>query len=113
VVEQITQHASLVSIRDSFDTTSAMGQAMLAIFAALSSLERNALIERTKSGIKTARATRDGRWGRPEKQFDTLRTVQMRSEGASLRELAKAVGVSLGKLHEFFHKRDCSEKACS
>jgi DNA invertase Pin-like site-specific DNA recombinase len=54
------------SIEESIDTTSATGQLIFHIFAALSEFERNLLRERTKAGMESAR-TRGRQGGRPKK----------------------------------------------
>ncbi|MFP3340533.1 recombinase family protein, partial [Micrococcus sp. SIMBA_131] len=56
----------LVSIRDSIDTTNAVGKAMFRMLAVLSEMERDLISERTCAGLESARA-RGRKGGRPKK----------------------------------------------
>lgn len=57
----------LVSIRDSIDTTTAVGKAMFKMLAVLAEMERDLISERTKAGLESARA-RGRVGGRPKKE---------------------------------------------
>lgn len=46
----------LVSIRDSIDTTTAVGKAMFKCLLVLAEMERDLTSERTRAGLKSARA---------------------------------------------------------
>ena len=56
----------LVSIKDSIDTTTAVGKAMFKMLAVLAEMERDLISERTKAGLESARA-RGRNGGRPKK----------------------------------------------
>lgn len=56
----------LVSIRDSINTTTAVGKAMFKMLAVLAEMERDLISERTKAGLESARA-RGRVGGRPKK----------------------------------------------
>jgi DNA invertase Pin-like site-specific DNA recombinase len=45
----------LISLRDSIDTTTAMGKAMFRMLAVLSEMERDLISERTRAGLASAR----------------------------------------------------------
>lgn len=63
VVEQIaTRNASLISCRESLDTTTPSGTFALTIFAALAQLERDQIVKRTTDG-RAARGRKDGEKG--------------------------------------------------
>lgn len=94
------------AVNQSFDTTTATGDAFLGMLAVFAQLERRMLSERTKNGI--AQAKREGRvpgrapfgWRRegsvlvkdPEQQKALRRARRLRRQGKSLREVAAAMG---------------------
>jgi len=83
-----------ISYQESFlDTTSEMGELLLPIFAWIAKQEAKKISERTKAGL--ARVRREGKIiGRPKKDTDLEKIVQLREEGKSLGEIAKVVGLS-------------------
>jgi DNA invertase Pin-like site-specific DNA recombinase len=75
------------------DSCGMFKDAVLAILAVMAKQERVRLSERTLAGLEVARkAGRIG--GRRRAVFSRDRVAQMRSEGHSLSEIAKAVGIS-------------------
>ena len=98
----IDEFASLgigfVSVHESFDTTSAQGRLMLSMVAAFSEFERSVLIERTRSGLDAARR-RGVQLGRPRVAIDLRTAERLRAQGKSFRDIAKAMDVAVGTLH--------------
>ena len=56
----------LVSLRESIDTSSAMGRFFVGVLGSLASMERELIMERTKAGVALAREPQV-RFGRPPK----------------------------------------------
>ena len=87
------------------DTTNGFGEVLLALFGWLASEERRLISERTKAGLKRARAA--GRIpGRKRVDVDFVLVQAMRTRGASIRDIAKATGASIGTIHSIL----CSTK---
>jgi DNA invertase Pin-like site-specific DNA recombinase len=87
------------------DTTNGFGEVLLALFGWLASEERRLISERTKAGLKRARAA--GRLpGRKPVDVDSVLVQTMRTQGASIRAIAKATGASVGTIHNLL----CSTK---
>jgi DNA invertase Pin-like site-specific DNA recombinase len=84
-----------VSYSESLDTSTPMGRAMFSIIGALAELERNIVLERSIEGQRRARA-RGTHVGRPRREVDEARVIQLRADGASVRAVARALGVSRG-----------------
>lgn len=91
-----SRNIGFLSLTESIDTTNAGGKLIFHIFAALAEFERNLISERTKAGLKAARA-RGRKGGRKAK----LTNSDMRKAAAMLRdplvtktEVAKYFGVS-------------------
>jgi DNA invertase Pin-like site-specific DNA recombinase len=105
LVEELTrQHVTLVSCKESLDTTTPQGQFCLTLFAALAQLERGLISERTKAAL-AERGRRDGeRGGRmpygyartpaggisvdPQAAALVRRVYALHLRGLSLREIA-------------------------
>ena len=49
-------NVKLISVKESFDTTTPQGRLMMTVFQAFSQFERDLIVERTKEGLKSARA---------------------------------------------------------
>jgi len=87
-----------VSATEPMDTTTPQGKLLLHLVAAFAEFERGVLVERTRAGLAAARR-RGARLGRPRVQVDLARARALRAGGASLRQIAKALGVGLGTIH--------------
>jgi DNA invertase Pin-like site-specific DNA recombinase len=87
-----------VSHQEALDSSTPIGQAMFTIIAAMAELERSIIRERVVAGLEHARCngTRSGRSvGRPKVVFDRERVVELRAQGNSWREIARACGVGV------------------
>jgi len=84
-----------ISYQENVDTTSPLGQALFTIVSAVAQLERDLIRERVNAGIRHARAC-GKRLGRPRRIVDRDELVRLQAEGASLREIAKKLGVGYG-----------------
>jgi DNA invertase Pin-like site-specific DNA recombinase len=75
------------------DTLGPFREAVMAILAAVAALERNRISERVKAGI--ARCRLEGKvFGRKPAQMDEDKLLRMQAKGASLAQMALAVGTS-------------------
>lgn len=81
------------TLEGDFDTSTAMGRAMLTIMASLAELERETLRERVKSGLEAARR-RGAELGRRRSLNHSQREqiVSWRSEGRSWRQIQQLLG---------------------
>ena len=90
-----------VSHQEAVDTSTPMGKAMFTVIAAIAELERSIIRERIIAGVEYARlhGTRSGKpVGRPRAIFSRDRVQQLRSQGVSLREIARRVGTSVASV---------------
>ena len=80
-----SQGVEFKSLQESIDTSGAMGRLVFQIFAAFAEFERNVISERTKAGLKAARA-RGRMGGRPAKlsQKERQRIRQLYAEDNNL-----------------------------
>lgn len=85
-----------ISYTENVDTTTPVGKALFTMAAAFAEFERDLIRERVRSGLDRARAE-GKRLGRPPVPPVTLAELRkLRSEGLSLRAIAKKIGLSVG-----------------
>ncbi len=112
----------LVSTQPAIDTDdrSPLGKFILQILAAVAELDRAFIIERTQTGFKSYRASyaagrvgntrhsksgKDLPVGRPRKVFDRRKVADMATAGASIRQIAKALGLGRNLVHQFLKQK--------
>lgn len=84
-----------ISYQENIDTTSALGQALFTIVAAIGQLERDLIRSRVRSGLTNARA-KGKVLGRPRRVVDCDRILSMKAQGSSLRDIAAKLGLGYG-----------------
>ena len=84
-----------ISYQENIDTSSPLGQALFTIVSAVAQLERDLIRERVSAGIRNARAS-GKQLGRPRRVVNHDEVVRLRSEGASLCQIAAKLGVGYG-----------------
>jgi len=84
-----------VSYQENIDTSSPLGQALFTIVSAVAQLERDLIRERVSAGIRNARAC-GKELGRPRRIVSQDEICRLRSEGASLRQIAARLGIGYG-----------------
>ena len=92
---------SLVSLRESIDFSTPIGQATLTIFGAVAELEKNIISERIKNALAAKKLTAqqtnsDWRCGRPLLLTDqtSSRVIELREKGHSIRAIARILQIS-------------------
>lgn len=90
---------AFVSLRDNLDLSTPTGRLMFQIIGAMAEFELSLTKERVKCGLVNARAN-GKRLGRPLRVADGDRILQMKAEGASLREIANAMGIGYGTVRK-------------
>lgn len=96
IVEKIhAVGAQIKSLKESWlDTTTPQGKLMFTIFAGLAQFERDLLSERTKEGLKAAKA-RGRSGGRPSKRNEKELTVRaLYNSGVIIAEIVRQTGLS-------------------
>jgi DNA invertase Pin-like site-specific DNA recombinase len=86
---------AFVALSDNVDLSTASRRLMFQIIGAMAEFERELIRERVKAGMKNARA-KGARIGRPRVSVDATKIARLRDSGASLREIAIRLGVSVG-----------------
>jgi DNA invertase Pin-like site-specific DNA recombinase len=86
---------AFVSLRDNLDLSTPSGRLMFAVIGAMAEFERSLIQERVKAGLRNAQAN-GTQLGRPRRVIDGDRITRMKAEGASLRQIAKTLGIGYG-----------------
>jgi DNA invertase Pin-like site-specific DNA recombinase len=84
---------TFVSMTEGIDTSTSTGKLMFGIISAFAQFERDLIRERTMAGLERARR-KGKRLGRPKKVYDRSKVQRLHSQGKSLREISKALGIS-------------------
>ncbi len=83
-----------ISLSESVDTSTPMGKMVYTVIAAVAELERSLIRERVVMGLQRAKA-QGKKLGRPRGSAqDVARIQQLKSEGLSVRQIARKVKVS-------------------
>lgn len=91
------------SFSEAIDTTTSQGRLVFGVIGSIAEFERDLIRERVNSGLR--RAKEEGiRLGRPRREVDLAKALQLRNEGLSLREIAKQLKESPTTLHRLFQK---------
>ncbi|MDD3231038.1 MAG: recombinase family protein [Oscillospiraceae bacterium] len=90
----------LVSLKEKLDTTTATGKMMLTMLSALSQFERDIIAERTKEGLKAAKA-RGRNGGRPKAdEAKVQRALELHAlDKYSIKEISELTGVSTATIN--------------
>ena len=86
---------AFVSLRDNLDLSTPSGRLMFQIIGAMAEFERSLIQERVRAGLRNAKL-KGKTLGRPQRIVSLDEMQRMRGQGASFREIAKAVGASPG-----------------
>jgi DNA invertase Pin-like site-specific DNA recombinase len=84
-----------ISYQENTDTSSPLGQAIFTIVSAVAQLERDLIRERVNAGIRHARAC-GKQLGRPLRIVNRDELVRLRTEGASIQQIADRLAVGYG-----------------
>jgi DNA invertase Pin-like site-specific DNA recombinase len=100
-----TTPCSVIVLREGIDFTTPTGRLMASICGALAEFEKAIIRQRIKTGIEKCRATstRSGRpLGRPRREVDLARLMELREKGLSWRECAVSMKVPRRTLERAF-----------
>lgn len=102
----------LISLKEDLDTTTATGKMMLTMMSALSQFERDLIAERTRDGLKAARA-RGRCGGRPKLGTDKDKKQALAMYDANVMtnaEIAGKFGISLRTFNRWVAERKQAEQ---
>lgn len=99
------KNVKLISVKEDFDTTTPQGRLMMTVFQAFSQFERDLIVERTKEGLKSARA-RGRKGGRPKVGTkDITKAINLyNTKEYSVKEIVEMTGISRATLYRYLNK---------
>src|SRR5699024_6008756 len=97
---------NFISLKDNVDTSSSMGKFFFRVMASLAELERDIIIERTRSGLEAARS-RGKKGGRPSKDVTSINLAlkMYDSKEYSIPQILSASKLSKTTLYRYINKR--------
>jgi len=106
VLEELRRHdVRLVTLADGISFDGPYGSLMYALVAGLAELEREAIRERVRAGLRAARA-RGVRLGRAPADIDEGEARRRRAEGQTMRQVADRFGVSVRTIQRCLNRGD-------
>jgi len=114
IIDEIhSKGANIKSIKEAWlDTSTPQGELMFTIFAALAEFERDLLSERTKEGLRAAKA-RGRNGGRPKKRTEkSLSVITLYEAGIKQAEIVRQTGLSRSTVYRVLkdHYKDKKRK---
>lgn len=100
ITELSDRGIALVSYRENIDLTTASGRMLAGIFSVLAEHERSIISERTKAGMRAAKA-RGRRIGNPRKWFDEDKASELHKLGWGQIRIARALGFGVGRVNNW------------
>ncbi len=82
-----------ISFNDNIDTTTPTGELMFNMIGSFAQFERRIIQERVKAGLRKAKA-KGKKLGRPKKNINKFKVLQLRSEGLTYRDIGKKLNIS-------------------
>ena len=97
-------NVNLVSVKESIDTSSAMGELVATMLSAISKMELFNISHRVKSGIANKRRKTNGSWGKKTNLVDSIKDeiIEKRKQGMGIKKLEKEYKVGQRTLRKFF-----------
>lgn len=96
----VERNLTLVSFRENIDLSTSAGRMLAGIFSVMAEYERAIISERTKAGMRAARA-RGKRIGNAKHYFDRRRATELRAQGWGQIRIAKELNVGVGRVNKW------------
>ncbi len=100
------RNITLVSFRENIDLSTSAGRMLAGIFSVLAEYERSIISERTKAGLRAAKA-KGKKLGNPGKYFDKKRAAELRKAGWGQIRIARELGIGVGRVNTWV-KNECN-----
>ena len=104
IIEELrSRDIVLISFRENIDLATASGRMMAGLFSVLAEYELSIIRERTKSGMRRAKA-QGKQIGKKKNFFDKAKAARLRDCGWGQVRLAKELRVGVGTLRKWLHE---------
>ena len=99
----VEKNVTLVSFRENLDLSTAQGRLIAGIFSVLAEYELAMIRDRTKSGMRAAKA-RGSQIGPKRNYFDKAKATQLRDNNWGQIRIAKELGVGVGRVNKWIRE---------
>lgn len=96
----IERDITLISFRENIDLSTSTGRMIAGIFSVLADYELAIIRERTKAGMRAAKA-RGSQVGQKRRYFDKRKATALRDQGWGQIRIARELGVGVGRVNEW------------
>ena len=94
------RNVTLVSFRENIDLSTAQGRLIASIFAVLAEYELSMIRERTRAGMRSAKA-RGSKIGNQKNFFDKKKATKLRDQGWGQIRIARELCVGVGRINRW------------
>jgi DNA invertase Pin-like site-specific DNA recombinase len=94
------RNVTLVSFRENIDLSTAQGRLIASIFAVLAEYELSMIRERTRAGMRSAKA-RGSKIGNQKRFFDKKKATELRDQGLGQIRIARKLGIGVGRVNRW------------
>lgn len=95
------------SVNESFDTSTALGRAMRELIYIFAQLEREQIGEATRQRLAAVKAQGKKLGRTPASAYQISRVRELRTQGLSLRQIARNSSLSYGTVHNIVNQKGC------
>jgi DNA invertase Pin-like site-specific DNA recombinase len=96
----VERDITLISFRENIDLSTSTGRMVAGIFSVLADYELSVIRERTKAGMRAAKA-RGSQVGQKRRYFDKQKATELRDQGWGQIRIARELGVGVGRVNEW------------
>jgi DNA invertase Pin-like site-specific DNA recombinase len=101
IISALTEkNISLISYRENIDLSTAQGRMLAGLFSVLAEYELSLIRERTRAGLRAARA-KGRQVGNKKRFFDKDRATELRDQNWGQIRIARALGVGVGRVNRW------------
>ncbi len=94
----VERDITLVSFRENIDLSTSTGRMIVGIFSVLAEYELSMIRERTKAGMRAAKA-RGSQIGQKRRHFDKRKATKLRDAGWGQIKIARELGIGVGRIN--------------
>lgn len=98
----VERDITLISFRENIDLSTSTGRMIAGIFSVLADYELSIIRERTKAGMRAAKA-RGSQIGQKRRYFDKNRATELRDQGWGQIRIARELGIGVGRVNRWVH----------
>jgi len=96
----VERNITLISFRENIDLSTSTGRMIAGIFSVLAEYELSMIRERTRAGMRAAKA-RGSQIGKKRRYFDKQKATELRDQGWGQIRIARKLGIGVGRVNKW------------